>query len=145
MGVINMLERLTKWFFELRRGGTRYKEIVAEPITTTDNTATPWSAIEIVPDTTTAGSITVRYIFNAMQSDGSNLYSITSECSWSWTAAGTVTRRGPAAGTGSSNANSFATPRPTHSFDVNNVRPTITGKAGTTIFWSCQYRIVSYT
>ena len=45
-------------------------------------------------------------------------------------AAGTITRRGPAAGTGSSNANSFAVPRPTHTFDLNNVRPTITGKAG---------------
>jgi hypothetical protein len=139
-----MLERLTKWFFELRRGNTKYKEIVAEPITTTDATPTTWTAVEIAPDTTTAGSMTVRYIFNAMQSDGSNLYSITSECSWSWAAGGAITRRSASGGAGTSNANTFAPTRPLHSFDLNNIRPTVTGKLATTIVWSCQYRIVQY-
>lgn len=138
-----MFDRLSKWFFKLRRGSCEYAEIVAEPITTTDATATTWSAIEIVPDTSAAGSVTVRYIFSAMQSDGTNLYSITSECSWSWPAGGPITRRGAAGGTGSSNANTFAAPRPSHTFDLNNIRPTITGKAATTILWKCQYRMLT--
>lgn len=72
-------------------------------------------------------------MINGQQSDGANLYSITSECSYAWTAGGTITRRAAAGGVGTSNANTFASPRPTHVFDLNNVRPTVTGKAGTTI------------
>jgi hypothetical protein len=140
-----MLERFTKWVMRLRRDGVSYEEFVSAPITTTDATPTPWTAIEIVPDTTSAGAITVRYVIQAVQSDGSNLYSITSEASWSWPAGGPVGRRATASGAGTSSANTFAVQRPTHSFDLANVRPTITGKAGVTIIWSCNYRAVHYT
>lgn len=135
-----MIERITKWFYELRRDSVRYREIVAAPITTSDATATPWSAIEIVPNTAVAGSITVRYMFQGRQDDGSQLYSATLESSWSWTAGGAIARRGTVAGSGTASANTFATPRPSVSFDAANVRPTITGKASTTIVWSCEYR-----
>jgi hypothetical protein len=138
-----MIKRIIRWFFKLVRGNSEYTEILAEPITTTDATATAWTAIEILPDTSIAGSATVRYVFSATQSDGANLYSITSECSWSWPAGGPIVRRAGAAGTGTSNANSFAAPRPTHTFDAANVRPTITGKAATTIMWKCHYRVLT--
>ena len=138
-----MIKRITRWFFKLVRGNSEYTEILAEPITTTDATATAWTAIEILPDTSIAGSATARYMFSAMQSDGTNLYSITSECSWSWPAGGPIARRSAAGGTGSSNANSFAVIRPTHVFDATNIRPTITGKAATTILWKCQYRVLT--
>lgn len=138
-----MINRVTRWLFKLIRGTSEYTEILAEPITTTDATPFTWTAIEIVPDTSAAGSATVRYMFSAMQSDGTNLYSITSECSWSWPAGGPIVRRSAASGTGSSNANSFAVTRPTHTFDAANIRPTITGKATTTVLWKCQYRILS--
>jgi hypothetical protein len=135
-----MIERITKWFYELRRGSVRYREIVAAPITTSDATATPWSAIEIVPNTAGAGSITVRYMIQGRQDDGSQLYSATLESSWSWSAGGAITRRAAAAGNGTTSANTYASPRPSIVFDVANIRPTITGKAATTIVWSCEYR-----
>ena len=138
-----MINRIVQWFFKLKLGGSEYTEIIAAPVTTTSATPFTWSAIEIVPDTSVAGAATVRYILSAMQSDGTNLYSITSECSWSWPAGGPITRRGSAGGTGTSNANSFANPRPTHVFDNSNIRPTITGKTATTIVWSCQYRVLT--
>jgi hypothetical protein len=135
-----MLERLTKWFSKLSRAPVDYIEVVAEQITTTDATPTTWTAIEIPIDTTSAGSILVRYMFTGRQSDGSQLYSAILESSWSWGAAGTVTRRAAAAGSGTPSANTYGTPRPSVAFDTNNVRPTITGKAATTIVWSCTYR-----
>ena len=138
-----MISRITRWFFKLVRGTSEYTEIIAEPITTTDPAATAWTAIEIVPNTAIAGSATVRYMFSAMQSDGSLLYSITSECSWCWSAGGTITRQSAAAGIGTANANTFAATRPSHVFDLNNIRPTITGKAATTIVWKCQYRVLT--
>jgi len=138
-----MINRITRWFFKLIRGTSEYAEILAEPINTTDATPTAWNAIEILPNTAIAGSAMVRYMISATQSDGTNLYSITSECSWSWIAGGPIVRQSAAAGTGTSNANTFANPRPGHVFDAANVRPTITGKAATTIVWKCQYRVLT--
>jgi len=136
-------KRLLTRLFQLGNGNAVYLETVHESITTTDATPTAWTTAEIPIDTTAAGSITVRYAINGQQSDGSNLYSITSECSYSWTAGGTITRRAAAGGVGTSNANTFANPRPTHVFDLNNVRPTVTGKAATTIKWSCVSRVLN--
>ena len=137
------IRRIFSWLFRLARGTAIYSETVHEQITTTDATPTSWTTAEIPIDTTTAGSITVRYVINGQQSDGSNLYSITSERSYSWAVGGPVTRRSAAGGSGTTNANTFASPRPTHTFDLNNIRPTVTGKAGTTIKWSCVSRALN--
>lgn len=129
----------------IRRARTKSIERVVETITTTNATPTTWAAAEYVPDTTAAGCCTVRYTIQGLQSDGSKLYSIVSEVSYAWAAGGPIIRQASAGGTGTASANTFQGPRPSHTFDINNVRPVVTGRGGTTIIWSGVYKVVTYT
>lgn len=137
-----MVEWIKRSVLRLRLANTTVSYGVIEPKTTTDATPVVWAESELVVDTSTAGSATVRYTINGRETSGAALYAITVEGSYVWPAGGPVSRASTAQGQGVSSSNSYAFPRPSHTFDAANVRLTITGKASTTIKWSGKYKLL---
>ena len=137
--VVNWIKRR---LFRFRLAKSLAEYGLLEPKTTTDATPSAWAESELVVDTSTAGSATVRYTINARESAGTALYAITVEGCYVWPAGGPITRLSIQQGQGASSANSYAAPRPSHVFDATAVRLTITGKAGTTVVWSGKYKLL---